>query len=311
MAQRLKFTLMAIPLAAMLIFSFQNCGTGFQTVQLNSEALVDLSTGMEVPVSIVDGKNIPVSSTTELIVDAEYHMSVSGVRLPPDALVTWNATVTPGGVVHTHPGATIADAELHCEAPGIITVSVSIRANGQTYSSSPRNLSCQDAPDPGPAPTPDPQATTVTFRIPAGTNRSPWNTAATTVIVYVGQVLKIVNDDSIVHRLHTGNAPCNHQPSNSDPGATFDCVVQRPVNASSGSTYDHNIGTNARFYVTSIDGKALYTTNCQSCHGAIATSQHRNATAAKIKSQIATQPEMMGLVLTDDQINAIAYSLSH
>ncbi|CAN5575891.1 hypothetical protein BH10BDE1_BH10BDE1_32970 [soil metagenome] len=311
MAQRLKFTLVAIPLAAMLIFSFQNCGTGFQTVQLNSQALVDLSTGMEVPVTIVDSKNVPVTKTTEIIVDGEYHMSISGVRLPADALVTWTATITPGGVVHTHPGLTMADAELHCEMPGIITVSVSVRQNNQTYSSKPMNISCQQAPDLTPAPTPDPNAATVTFRIPAGTNKSAWNTAATTVTVYVGQTLKIVNDDSIVHRLHTGNAPCNHQPSDSAPGATFDCVVQRPIVAANGGTYDHNIGTGARFYVTAIDGKALYATNCQGCHGAIATSQHRNATPAKIKSQIATQNEMKGIVLSDDQIAAVAYSLSH
>lgn len=278
---------------------------------MNSQNLVDLSVGMDVPVTIVDSKNVLVTTSTELIVDEEYHMSIGGVRLPADAVVTWNATVTPGGGVHVHPGATKSDGELHCEAPGIITVSVSIFANSQTYNSSSMRLSCQSAPDPNPAPTPDPLAEVVTFHIPAGTDQGPWNTLATTVTVYVGQTLKIVNDDSIVHRLHTGNAPCNHQPSDSAPGATFDCVVQRPVLASSGSTYDHNIGTNARFFVTSIDGKALYTTNCQSCHGAIATSEHRNATAATIKSRIATQNEMKGIVLTDDQISAIAYSLSH
>lgn len=301
---------MAIPAAAVLIFSFQNCGSGFQVAQLESESLVDLSAGMEVPITIVDNKNAIVTSATELIVDEEYRITIDKVRIPVGAVVTWNSSVTPGGGVHVHPGLTPRQGELHCEAPGIITVSVTIESGGQTFNSVPRVLSCIPPLIVEPAPTPAPGAEIVTFRIPAGTNQGPWNTLATTVTVFVGQTLRIINDDSIRHRLHTNNAPCNHQNNDSQPGATFDCVVVRPVNASSGSTYDHNIGTAARFYVTAIDGRALYATNCQSCHGAIATSEHRNATAAMIRTQINTRPEMMNLNLTDDQLRAISYSLS-
>jgi hypothetical protein len=52
----------------------------------------------------------------------------------------------------------------------------------------------------------------VIFRIKAGTGKASWNTEATEVDVKVGQVLRIVNDDSVPHRLHTNGKPCPHGP---------------------------------------------------------------------------------------------------
>jgi predicted CopG family antitoxin len=43
----------------------------------------------------------------------------------------------------------------------------------------------------------------VEFHIPAGTGTNPWNTRDQTVNASVGDTLRIVNDDSIPHRLHT------------------------------------------------------------------------------------------------------------
>lgn len=108
---------------------------------------------------------------------------------------------------------------------------------------------------PPPAPTPTPNTppadpNVVEFRIKAGTGKSPWNTPAEMVQVKVGQTLRIINDDTITHRMHTGGAPCNHG-TNFAPGASFNCVVSKPFDSGTnpGGLYDHIAGPTARFYV--------------------------------------------------------------
>jgi len=62
---------------------------------------------------------------------------------------------------------------------------------------------------------------------------------------------------------------------------------------------------------TSIDGAALYTTDCSSCHGPLATSSKKNATAAQIQSGISSIGAMGQFSsLTTAQIQAIAAALS-
>lgn len=309
MAKRVGSGLILVAVAVTLVFSFQNCGSAFEAAKLDSVSLVELGSG-EIPLTITDSKGQPVSEATELIVDEPYKVVIAGVRIPAGSTVTWTASVTPGGGVHVHNGAVITEAELHCEASGIINLSGTIVAPSGTFNVVPMTFSCSEAADGTPPPAVDPTAQVVTFRIPAGTGRTAWNNVASTVRVFVGQTLRIVNDDSVNHRLHTGGAPCGHQPSNSVPGASFDCVVIRPLEASAGRTYDHLYGTGARFFVTSIDGPALYTTNCQSCHGVRATSEVRGMTATEIRAAILSEPQMTNLNLTNDQLEAIAYSLT-
>jgi len=58
------------------------------------------------------------------------------------------------------------------------------------------------------------------------------------------------------------------------------------------------------------DGAALYTTYCSRCHGPLATSGHRGATASQIQTGINTISGMMSLsTLTSAQIQAIAAAL--
>jgi len=79
----------------------------------------------------------------------------------------------------------------------------------------------------------------VEFHIRAGTGRGAWNDSSTGVNVRVGQVVRIINDDSITHRLHTNGAPCPHgQPI--APGSFGDCQISSPF--ASGPLYDHNTG---------------------------------------------------------------------
>lgn len=166
-----------------------------------------------------------------------------------------------------------------------------------------------------------PPSNIVTFSIPAGTGNKPWNTAANPVVVFRGQILRITNNDSMVHRLHTGGRPCPHQPGNISTGQSFDCVASQTHAATATDTYDHNVGNSANFYVSVIDGAALYSTTkftiqgmargCVDCHGALATSAKKNATFAMVRGAITANTGGMGAItLSDDQIRAIVYELS-
>lgn len=249
MAKRNAFSMMAIPLVALLLLSFQNCGPSFQTIKNNSEGLADLSVGTEVPLKMSDATSgIEIDDTDEMIVDVEYRVNIEGTRIPAGAVVLWTATAAPGGgAVHTHPGADQTQIAFHCEAAGIIYLNAKIESSGVTYASEEITKTC--VPVPPPAATPAPGAMMLTFRIPAGTGTGPWNTSATVVRAKLGQTVRIFNDDLRVHRLHTGGAPCGHQGNDTQPGGSFDCVITRAVNSAAGSTYDHNIGTGARFYI--------------------------------------------------------------
>ncbi len=240
---------MGIPLVALLLLSYQNCGPSFQAIQNNSEGLANLSVGTNVPLKMSDAATgIEIDDTDEMIVNVEYRVNVSGTRIPPGAVILWAArAAVGGGAVHTHPGADQTEVAFHCEAPGTIYLSATIEASGVTYNSEELTKTC--VPVPPPAATPAPGATMLTFRIPAGTGTNPWNTSATVVRARLGQTVRIFNDDTRVHRLHTGGAPCGHQANDTQPGGSFDCVITRVVNSAAGSTYDHNIGPSARFYI--------------------------------------------------------------
>jgi mono/diheme cytochrome c family protein len=63
--------------------------------------------------------------------------------------------------------------------------------------------------------------------------------------------------------------------------------------------------------VVSLDGVSLYTTNCASCHGALATSSKQNKTVSQIKSAISANRGGMASLgaLSDAQLQAIATAL--
>lgn len=91
----------------------------------------------------------------------------------------------------------------------------------------------------------------VTFHIPAGTGAGPWNTAATVVTAAVGDTLRIVNDDTAAHRLHTNGSPFPHPGTDIAPGQSADFVLQTPYDSSSssGPLYDHVHGSTAQFWI--------------------------------------------------------------
>jgi mono/diheme cytochrome c family protein len=86
-------------------------------------------------------------------------------------------------------------------------------------------------------------------------------------------------------------------------GAAFDSGTASPSAASpSGS-----ISTSTP--ASTVDGAALYGTNCAGCHGALATSTKKGATAAQIQIRMYTTP-YSNSTLTAGEVQAIADALS-
>ena len=81
----------------------------------------------------------------------------------------------------------------------------------------------------------------IVFRIPLGTGNGAWNMQASAVMVTPGKTLRIFNDDSVNHILHTnGNMPCGHQnTATGQPGTFYDCVIAAGFNPATSRTYDH------------------------------------------------------------------------
>jgi hypothetical protein len=103
-----------------------------------------------------------------------------------------------------------------------------------------RELGIDGAPPAGP--------TVVEFHIAAGTGQGPWNTTAQAVTAHVGDVLRIVNDDSVPHRLHTDGSPFPHPSADIAPSQSADYVLQSAFQAGNGHVlYDHDSGPAATF----------------------------------------------------------------
>jgi hypothetical protein len=94
-------------------------------------------------------------------------------------------------------------------------------------------------------PAPTPLQVVIEFHIANGTQEGPWNTDKSVVHVKLGQILRVINDDTIGHRMHTDGAPCPHGPQ-IEPGKTWDCLVSKPF---TGVLYDHQFGQPAAFYI--------------------------------------------------------------
>ncbi|MBM4250787.1 MAG: hypothetical protein FJ146_02340 [Deltaproteobacteria bacterium] len=81
------------------------------------------------------------------------------------------------------------------------------------------------------------QPNVVEFKIKAGTGNGPWNDAATTINLKVGQSLKITNEDTVDHLLHTGGAPFPHARNPIKPGTSVTFQVTKAF--AGPMLYDH------------------------------------------------------------------------
>ena len=90
----------------------------------------------------------------------------------------------------------------------------------------------------------------IEFHIRPGTGQGPWNKSSEVVEVKTGQTLRIINDDTTVHRLHTtGGKPCLHAPSDLQKGEFYDCIITDVADPAVDFCYDHNFGESSRFYI--------------------------------------------------------------
>jgi predicted CopG family antitoxin len=99
------------------------------------------------------------------------------------------------------------------------------------------------------APNPDLPGTVV-FRIPAGTGAGPWNTRERAIVATVGDTLRIVNDDTVPHRLHTDGVPFPHPSTDIMPGQSAEFVLRAPFDPDvSQPLHDHSTGLNGLFWI--------------------------------------------------------------
>lgn len=115
----------------------------------------------------------------------------------------------------------------------------------------------EDPTTPAPEPTPEDPAEpgkVITFTIQMGTGSGRWNSMETAPLVYVGQVLRIINDDIEPHQLHVpSGGPFRHgQPI--PPGAQVEYLVETawPLEAQA-RMYDHVHGTGAGFWMQAVE----------------------------------------------------------
>lgn len=105
-------------------------------------------------------------------------------------------------------------------------------------------------PGPGPAPEPEPGPGIVVFHIPAGTGSGPWNTRDHAVLAHVGDTLRIVNDDTVPHRLHTQGIPFPHPANEIGPGQSADFLLAAPFDPAANTPLsDHLFGPAAQFFL--------------------------------------------------------------
>jgi hypothetical protein len=76
----------------------------------------------------------------------------------------------------------------------------------------------------------------------------------TAPLLYVGQILRIVNNDSQSHQLHVpGGGPFRHGDA-IPPGAQVEYLVEAPwpLETNAGM-YDHNVGSSAGFWMQAVE----------------------------------------------------------
>jgi hypothetical protein len=113
-------------------------------------------------------------------------------------------------------------------------------------------------PPPGPAPSPPgptpplaPSPAIFEIHIPSGTGSGAWNTREQMFTLRVGTALRIVNDDSVPHRLHTAGKPFPHPAEDIPTGGSQDFLLQTPYDpATDPPLYDHDVGPSAVFWLT-------------------------------------------------------------
>ncbi|MES2963672.1 MAG: hypothetical protein V4760_07255 [Bdellovibrionota bacterium] len=329
--RKLKARTLALPAFLLMITtSFQNCDGGFvmdkNTGHLSSTSTVGLSTGNTIPATVQTtgpyglktyepgGGMVGDAAIIDTAMDYTLMASGQGVT---SSILTWSIP-TGQNTASCQLGSTGSNYSkvLRCLTAGAVQVRAEAIWSDGTNSVAFINRTVQvGSVNPGGG-TGDPNI--IEFRIRTGTGTGVWNTVGTPAVAFVGQTLKVINDDTIQHQMHTNGTPCPHQPNPMAPNAFYNCVLAAAHSPTATDLYDHIVGTSASFYLNVIDGAAQYARpvnnqSCAGCHNAIATTTKRGATFTTIKAAINNNTGGMGIyrnnVMTDDEIRAIAYRL--
>ncbi len=313
--KRLRRTLISLGITGLVsLFAYQNCDGGFQfdpaTGTLSSTGGPGASGGSLTITTFDPAGRVYTGEVFEGGLVYKIVATGGGVS---SATLLWTLAQNSGSCV-LRPGTSSDSREVTCSNSGTVRVRLEAfwddgRVDSREVSKNTTAVAT-DACGVG-------SDTRVVFRIPQGTNTGPWNSSASPTLVFVGQTLRICNDDTVNHQLHTGGSPCAHQGNAMSRGQFYDCVI---ANANTAGMYDHIHGTGATFSVQALDGAALYadasksgtTSSCATCHNPIGTSAKRGRTFAQIKDAILNNRGGMGTYngrITDNEIRAIAYSL--
>lgn len=306
-------TVLVIASIAMTVVLFQNCAKNFAASDEDLNGGADIGSAGNHSSPHIN----PV--TTKLEPNADMEFSVFAEALLPSTSYEWSHTLN--GVASAcalKNGNKATSYIINCAQAGALVVKVNALEGNSPVAIPNYTLTLTATPTtPGATPTPAPSGNeinlTVNFTIPAGTASNPWNTTATVVETFVGQTLKLTNNDSVDHQYHTNGKPCGHG-ALMKPGGSTNCVISKAYNyTTDGALYDHNLGTKAAFYVVAYDGAALYTQNCASCHNALASSVKKGARVSQIKNALTAVPQMSSnanlMKLTQRQLEAISFAL--
>lgn len=98
----------------------------------------------------------------------------------------------------------------------------------------------------------NPAGMIVEFHIKQGTGNKSWNSPDEIVTAKVGHILRIVNEDTVSHRLHTSGSPFPHPGGEIPPGGQAEYVLHTPFPPAPGMLeplYDHAFGETAQFWI--------------------------------------------------------------
>lgn len=311
-------------LGFVMTLMFQNCDGGFH-YDANSGLLSSAGNsgvgGTQFRLTTFNSAGLVVPEGQSFEGGIEYRVVASGQNLGTTA-IQWQLLNNTGACI-LRAGTSPETRFVQCSAGGRVSIqSTAVWEDGSTtVLASERTTSAVVVDACGASTT-----SRVVFRIPNGTGAAAWNSTNSPVVVYVGQTLRVCNDDATAHQMRTLGSPCASQPAPMARGAVYDCSIANVMNVN-GTTgvyngiYDQIAGANAAFYVRPFDGPALYadttkTSNgqsCVSCHNAFANSAKRGSSFTGVKNAIMNNTGNMGIYngrITDDEIRAMAFSLN-
>lgn len=294
---------------------FQNCDGGFQ-YDPNSGQISALASSVgnsDFKLTTFNSFGLPVPEGQSFDGGVEYKIVASGDKIAT-GLLSWAMSENTGNcTIKAGTGPTMRF--FTCDKSGRVTVKVtSVWPDGTSTSLSTSRTTAELVRDLCGVS----DANRTVFRIPLGTGTSPWNSAASPVVMFVGQVLRICNDDTANHQLGTTGSPCAQQGAPMAKGQIYDCPI---ANTTVTGLYDVVAGASATFSIRTLDGAPLYAdtsktangSSCASCHSAFATSAKKGSSFTSIKNAITNNTGGMGTYngrITDDEIRAIAFALS-